>query len=70
MQLQKRRDEACGRSRRLQGLDKRGNEQLERCALVLAAANAAGADPFNYDDIGANWMVDGFHSPDCAAGKE
>ena len=39
MQLQKRRDEACGRSRRLQGLDKRGNEQLERCALVLAAAN-------------------------------
>jgi len=39
-------------------------------SLVLAAVNASGDAVFNYDDIGANWMVEGFHSPDCLAGKE
>ena len=38
-------------------------------SLVLVAANAASGE-FNYDDIGANWMVEGFHSPDCLNGKE
>ena len=38
-------------------------------SLVLATANAA-SGYFNYNDIGANWAVDGFHSPDCLAGRE
>ena len=25
---------------------------------------------YNYDDIGDNWQVDGFHSPVCASGRE
>ena len=38
-------------------------------SLVFGAANAA-TGKFNYDDIGANWTVDGFHSPDCQTGRE
>lgn len=43
---------------------------------VLAAQQASacgledGAAEFNYNDLGDNWLVDGFHSPVCASGRE
>ena len=39
-------------------------------SLVFAAVNAATDKSYNYDDIGDNWAVEGFHSPDCLSGKE
>ena len=38
-------------------------------SLVLATANAA-EGAFDYADVGDNWSVEGFHSPDCEAGRE
>lgn len=39
-------------------------------ASVQACGISDGPNEFNYDDIGDNWQVEGFHSPVCASGME
>ena len=39
-------------------------------SLLVAAASAAGGTPFNYVDIGDNWMAPDFPDADCRNGRE